>query len=203
MYVPKYAAVTDAQILRQFIEDHAFGTLVTPDMNANHYPFLVNEENGELVLYTHLARSNPQWKDIDNSSCLAIFTGPHRYISPVHYKNKMNVPTWSYTAVHVKCTASLVSDEKLAAELMKKLVAHYEGKNKTNWDYNLPQDFHDGLMKAIVWIKFKVNNLEGKFKLSQNRDQTDYDSLRAQLMKDESDNTKGLLKYMNLTNPHT
>jgi transcriptional regulator len=115
----------------------------------------------------------------------------------------MNVPTWSYTAVHVKCTASLVSDEKLAAVLMKKLVAHYEGKNKTNWDYNLPQDFHDGLMKAIVWIKFKVNNLEGKFKLSQNRDQTDYDSLRAQLMKDESDNTKGLLKYMNLTNPHT
>lgn len=202
MYVPKYSQVTDNQFLKEFILSHSFGTLVTHDLNANHYPFLLTEENGELHLYTHLARSNPQWQNINDTACVAIFTGPHSYISPVHYVNKLNVPTWSYTAVHAKCSAEVISDSVKEKELMKTLVALYEKKNGTNWDYNLPEEFHERLLKAIVWVKLKVNQLEGKFKLSQNRDETDYAALRKALEKDHSDNMNELLKLMDVTSPY-
>lgn len=202
MYVPKYSHITDTCLLKDFILSHPFGTLVTGDLNANHYPFLLKEENGSIVLYTHLSRSNPQWKTIHESDCLAIFTGPHSYISPVHYVNKLNVPTWSYTAVHARCSAQVVSDSQKEKDLMKALVDRHEKMNGTNWDYQLPEEFHESLLKAIVWLKLEVKQLEGKFKLSQNRDEADYTSLRNALLKDDSDNMKELLRLMDVTNPY-
>lgn len=202
MYIPKYAKVTDQKVLKDFISSHSFGMLVTQDMNANHYPFLLLEENGELVLYTHLARSNPQWVALDKTECLAVFTGPHSYISPVHYVNKLNVPTWSYTAVHARCTAEVISDSEREKSLMITLVNHFEKMNGTSWDYQLPEDFHEKLLKAIVWVKLKVNALEGKFKLGQNRDQADYESLISALSKNTSDNMQEMLKLMEITNPY-
>lgn len=83
---------------------------------------------------------------------------------------------------------------------MKKLVHFYEEENKTNWNYELPEDFHEKLLKAIVWIKLEVVKLEGKFKLSQNRERIDYESVIKNLTEQPSDNDKDLVKYMNLTN---
>lgn len=202
MYVPKYSQVTDIVLLKDFILSHSFGTLVTKDLNANHYPFLLAEEKGEIILYTHLARSNPQWQNIHDKDCVVIFTGPHSYISPLHYVNPLNVPTWSYTAVHAQCTAEVISDSEKTKQLMKSFVAHFENQNGTSWDYNLPEDFHEKLLKAIVWVKLKVHQLEGKFKLSQNRDEADYTSLRKALEKDSSDNMKEMLKLMDATTPY-
>lgn len=205
MYVPEYSAEKNDQILREFLNEYNFGTLINIDQNepaVNHYPFLIEKDDSGLILWTHLARSNPQWKHLDNQSCLVVFTGPHAYVSPTYYKNKLNVPTWNYTAVHAKCFAEVVTDEDLRIELMKKLVSFHEEKNQTDWDYTLPDEFHDKLLKAIVWIKFRVVNIEGKFKLSQNRNQDDYEGVIENLSKRQSDNTKRLLKYMNLTSPY-
>lgn len=203
MYNPKYSAITDSDFLKDFISSHSFGTLVTTShdgLSANHYPFLLSTEDDQTFLWTHLSRSNPQWKELSNE-CLAIFNGPHAYISPTYYVNELNVPTWNYTAVHATCQAEVISDIKLEKELMKKLVLFYEDKNQTNWNYELPEDFHEKLLKAIVWVKLKVIKLEGKFKLSQNRDQLDYESVIKKLSEKTSDNDKELLKYMNLTSP--
>lgn len=204
MYIPKYSAVEDLNFLIKFIKAHSFGTLITnceSGMNANHYPFLLSIEDDTTYLWTHLARSNPQWKTLDKE-CLITFTGPHSYMSPTYYIEKLNVPTWSYTAVHARCTGEVISDSKLERELMKTLVTHYEEQNQTNWDYNLPEDFHEKLLKAIVWIKFKVIKLEGKFKLSQNRDEQDYKNILALLDNKDSVNFKELLKYMKFTSPY-
>ena len=203
MYIPKYSAINDSNLVKEFISSHSFGTLVTSSsdgLSANHYPFLLSTEDDQTFLWTHLSRSNPQWKDLSNE-CLVIFNGPHAYISPTYYVNELNVPTWNYTAVHATCQGEVVSDIKLEKELMKKLVLFYEEKNQTNWNYELPEDFHEKLLKAIIWVKLKVIKLEGKFKLSQNRDQQDYESVIKTLTKKTSDNDKELLKYMNLTNP--
>lgn len=202
MYLPKYATVDNSDFLKDFITSHSFGSLVTSSANglsANHYPFLLSTEGEQTFLHTHLARSNPQWKELTNE-CLVIFTGPHSYISPTYYVNKLNVPTWNYTAVHAYCKAEVVSDISLEKELMKKLVHFYEEENKTNWNYELPEDFHEKLLKAIVWIKLEVVKLEGKFKLSQNRERIDYESVIKNLTEQPSDNDKDLVKYMNLTN---
>lgn len=203
MYLPKYAAVDNLEFLRDFIISYSFGSLVTSSDNglsANHYPFLLSTDGEKTFLHTHIARSNPQWKELANE-CLVIFSGPHAYVSPTYYVNKLNVPTWNYTAVHAYCKAEVVSDMSIEKELMKKLVHFYEEENKTNWDYELPEDFHERLLKAIVWIKLEVTKLEGKFKLSQNREEIDYNNVVKNLTEKDSDNNQELVKYMKLTNP--
>lgn len=202
MYIPKYASTTDSSLIKSFIKDNSFGALISNSgRNANHYPFLLTEENGKTNLWTHLARSNPQWQELQAKECLVIFTGPHAYISPTYYINELNVPTWNYTAVHANCTAEVLADPFLEKELMKKMVAFYEEKNLTNWKYELPDDFHNNLLKAIVWIKLEIVSFEGKFKLSQNREQQDYKKILETLSERGSDNDKELLRYMELTNP--
>lgn len=206
MYIPKYSNIQDATLIKSFIDEFSFGMLVngsSEGLNGNHYPFLVDQDDEGLVLWTHLAVGNPQWKSISSSShpVLVIFTGPHSYISPVYYKSKLQVPTWSYTAVHATCSCEAIRDLKTAKELMHRLVNHYESKNSTNWNYELPPELDEQLLKAIVWIKLKVTSIEAKFKLSQNRDKEDYQGVIEEFTQRTSENDKQLLKYMKLTMP--
>lgn len=204
MYIPTYSSLTDTHLLTTFIAENSFGALIDNaegGLNINHYPFLLKEENGVITLWAHLAKSNPQWKQIDSKNCTIVFTGPHAYISPVYYVNKLNVPTWNYTAVHAHCKASVISDPPLEKSLMKEMVLFYEKQNQTNWNYELPEEFHDKLLSAIAWIKFDVQKLEGKFKLSQNRTPEDYSNVVEVLSKKDDKNIQDLLNYMKLTNP--
>lgn len=205
MYIPKYSEVHDLKLIKSFLEEYGFATLVnqiSEGISANHYPFLVDQEGEDLVLWTHLALGNPQWKSLSQSmKALVIFTGPHSYISPVYYKDPLNVPTWSYTAVHATCACEIVKDPQSAKELMKRLVETYESKNRTNWEYKLPEDFHEQLQKAIVWLRLRVTSIEAKFKLSQNRDKDDYLGVIEEFSKRTSENDKDLLRYMKLTMP--
>lgn len=200
MYITPYSAVADLRVLHDFIRENSFGSLVSTSAggpSVNHYPFLANNDQNGFALWAHISRSNPQWRDLEISpKCLAIFTGPHCYVSPVYYKAPLNVPTWNYTAVHVSAEAEIIKDESLERELMRKFVAHYEEKNGTNWTYELPEDFHAKLLKAIVWIKLKPTAIEGKFKLSQNRSPEDYAGVVRALEERGSENDLSLLKYM-------
>lgn len=204
MYIPAYSSVTDTNLLKTFIEENSFGALISNsegEVNVNHYPFLLKEEKGIITLWAHLAKSNPQWKQISSKKCTIVFTGPHAYISPVYYAEKLNVPTWNYTAVHAHCQASVINEPSLEKSLMKEMVLFYESQNGTNWNYELPEEFLAKLQSAIVWIKFEVQKLEGKFKLSQNRSESDYFNVVEALGKREENNLNELLKYMDLTRP--
>jgi transcriptional regulator len=206
MYIPKYSEVHDPAFLVEFIRQHSFGELICVSAEepvVNHYPFLVElDAQGNFVLWVHVARNNPQWKMLERSSrCLAIFTGPHSYISPVYYKNSDNVPTWSYTAVHVRASVEVLRDEQRERQLMKNFVAHYEAVNGTQWDYDVPEDFHSRLLKAIVWLKLTPESVEGKFKLSQNREKADYDGVIEEFSRRTSEADRELLRYMRLTTP--
>ncbi len=158
MYLPNYSEVKDLALIKAFIENHSFGAFITATaegINVNHYPFLLEQKGTEWILYTHLARSNPQWKSLSASSPMvtAVFTGPHTYVSPIYYKDPLNVPTWNYTAVHASGPCEVVNDDALSRDLMKRLVEFYETKYQTHWKYELPESFHEGLLKGIVWVK--------------------------------------------------
>lgn len=204
MYIPDYSKTTDLKLISSFIKDYSFGTLITNannEISANHYPFLI-EHADEITLWAHLAKGNPQWKTFKQASdCLLIFSGPHAYISPVYYENKLNVPTWNYTAVHLNCEAEVVTDSAEQKRLMKSLVENFETQNQTDWKYELPEDFHQQLLNAIVWLKFKVKKIDGKFKLSQNRDKNDYQKVLTEFSTRQSENDQELFKYMKLTMP--
>lgn len=186
MYNPKHFQVSDLEKQLEFIRRYPLGTLITTadnNLQTSYLPFLIEQKGDELYLLTHLARANPQWKDLTQKKALISFRGPDCYISPTLYKTFPQVPTWNYTAVECTGEAALVDDVAGLDALMKASVDYFEKRNNTNWNYDLPEKFKHGLLKAIVGVRFKITQVDGKFKLSQNRDFEDSAAVKDFLQK--------------------
>lgn len=178
MYVPSYFAQTDAGVLHQLMRRYGFATLVTVSDGApfaSHLPLLVDVERGPHgTLLGHVARANPQWRSFGEAEALAIFQGPHAYVSPSWYAGGPNVPTWNYAVVHAYGVPRLVEERAAARAVIERLVTTYEGGRVVPWETaSLAGDFVDGLMKAIVVFEVPIARLEGKYKLSQNKSAED------------------------------
>ncbi|MEP7068409.1 MAG: FMN-binding negative transcriptional regulator [Usitatibacter sp.] len=174
LYVPPHFRVDDRDALYAFMEKHAFATLVTSGaagMQVSHIPFLPERgADGSIRLLGHVARGNGQWSALEKAEHLvAIFQGPHAYISPSWYANHPSVPTWNYSVVHAHGKARLMDEAELH-DLLMRLSATYEAGNPEPWRMSeLPAAYVDSMLKMIVGFEIEVERLEGKFKLSQNR----------------------------------
>lgn len=173
LYVPPLFRVEDRDAMCKLMQENAFATLVTSGaqgLQVSHIPFVVEREGERVRLLGHVARANAQWQELEAArEVLAIFQGPHAYISPSWYANHPAVPTWNYTVVHAHGKARLMDEAELH-ELLMRLSAIYESGNPKPWRMSeLPADFVDTMLKAIVGFEIEVERLEGKFKLSQNR----------------------------------
>ncbi|EKS8370817.1 FMN-binding negative transcriptional regulator [Bacillus thuringiensis] len=169
MYIPKYFAIQDEEMKYEIMEQNSFATLFSQhngEPYATHLPLLLNRET--LTLYGHFARPNEQWKDIGTQQVLAIFQGPHSYISPSWYETNNAVPTWNYVAVHVYGELEIVEDEKTLVDSLQDLVNKYEDPESTYSLNDVDPNYMGGLSKGIVGFKIKINKIEGKAKLSQN-----------------------------------
>lgn len=181
MYNPKHYKVEDLEKQLEFIRRYPLGTLITNADNSlqtSYLPFFVEQKNDELYLLAHLARSNPQWKVLTTQKALISFRGPDCYISPTLYRTSPQVPTWNYTAIECSGEAELVDDVTGLDALMKSSVDFFEKRNNTSWSYDLPEKFKFGLLKAIVGVRFKITQIDAKFKLSQNRESEDYQAVK-------------------------
>jgi transcriptional regulator len=193
MYISKHFEQNDVATLCDFIEEHAFGTLFTVAANrpfASHVPFLLDRTARRL--HCHVARANPQWRQLAESShVLAIFAGPHGYISPTWYADP-GVPTWNYAVVHVYGTARCVDDASTARAHVEALAAKFEGANPSPWtpDYDVRR------LQAIVAIEIAIETIEGKFKLSQNRSAADRERVIARLEATGSEADAALARLM-------
>ena len=200
MYIPKHFEQTDEPTLWEFIDEHAFGTLLTSVDGrpvASHLPFLCNR--AERVLHCHVARANPQWLGIAASSrALALFAGPHGYISPTWYADP-GVPTWNYAVVHVLGSARVVEDLEHTRRHVEALAAKYERGRAAPW---VP-DYDTRRLAGIVSIEIRVDELEGKFKLSQNRSAADRARVVAQLTASGRDDDAALARLMTAAAPRS
>lgn len=173
-YIPKHFRVDDRDALIAFVQANAFATLVTAGaegLDVSHVPLhLVRAPDGALKLLGHVARANAHWKSLEaGRETLAIFNGPHAYISPSWYVHHPSVPTWNYATVHARGTARLLDDAALK-RLIETLSEHYESGREKPWRMrDLATDYVDMMVRAIVGFEIGVASLEGKFKLSQNR----------------------------------
>ncbi|OOR09423.1 transcriptional regulator [Bacillus cereus] len=169
MYIPKHFTIQDEEMKYEMIEQNSFATLFSQHNGApyaTHLPLLLNRET--LTLSGHFARPNEQWKDSGNQQVLAIFQGPHSYISPSWYETNKAVPTWNYVAVHVYGELEIVEDEQELIDSLQDLVHKYENPKSTYSLNNVDPNYMEGLSRGIVGFRIKINKIEGKAKLSQN-----------------------------------
>jgi transcriptional regulator len=193
MYIPSHFRESDERVLAEFIDAHSFGTLVTIERGlpfASHVPFLYDREGH--TLHAHLARANPQWQQIaDNAEVLVIFQGPHGYVSPTWYA-KPGVPTWNYTAVHVYGRARAVDDAAATGRHVEKLAARFERGSAAPW---VPE-YDPRMLAGIVGIEIAIREIQGKFKVSQNRSAEDRTRVAARLEARGTDESTALAKLV-------
>jgi len=199
MYIPKAFREDDISRLHTFMEAYSFATLVTQHEGmpfATHLPFLLDAERGPNgILLAHMARANPQWHDFASAQeVLVIFQGPHTYISPSWYEVELSVPTWNYAVVHAYGLPHLIEDGEELYKLLKTLIQTHEANFEKPWPFQLPDDYLQKMMRGIVGFEIEITRLEGKFKLSQNRTETERENVIAALQ--ESTNTAALAELM-------
>jgi transcriptional regulator len=172
MYIPTAFEVKDQARLHDFIEAHSFGLLVSTHLGepfATHLPFLLQRDAGPHgTLVAHLARANPHWHDLEGRPVLAVFSGPHAYVSPTWYESENVVPTWNYVAVHAYGTARLVDDPDALARILTATVDTYEQSMPQPWSIDTGTDFFHKFARGVVGIRIEIGRLEGKWKLNQN-----------------------------------
>ncbi|WNJ99678.1 FMN-binding negative transcriptional regulator [Thalassospiraceae bacterium LMO-JJ14] len=182
MYIPRFFASDDSALAQRVAGEHAFGMLITlpavpggGDMDISHLPMLWIEGGGEYGrLIGHVAKANPHGARFDGrTASVAVFSGPHAYISPNWYANEALVPTWNYAAVHLHGMPKAVDDAG-AIEILDTLVETFENDTTGNWSTGrLPEGVLGRQIKGIIAFEMPVLRTECKLKMSQNRSPDD------------------------------
>lgn len=189
MYNLSYFNEKDKQVLFQFINDHPFafltGSNAAGKQVATQVPILLEERDNEWFLHGHIMRNTDHHKAlVENANVLAVFTGPDAYVSATWYTNPQIGSTWNYMSIHIEGEVSFLPEEQLIA-FMKKLTLKFEHNNADSPTYydNLPDEFINRMLPAIIGFEIKVEKMENVFKLSQNRDEESYRNIITQLEK--------------------
>jgi transcriptional regulator len=199
MYIPKYYKISDVNEIEEFIQMNSFATLVTTKQGkpiATHLPLMFNKKDDDYYLTGHMAYGNPQWRTLESSEAvLVMFQGPNAYISSSWYSHE-NVPTWNYQAVHIYGKANILEKEELIGDLTMLLEKYEKHREKPIlWD-NLSPELLEKEMKGIVGFKIKIGEVQAAYKLSQNRNEVDYENIIHQLKNEETPNSKQMAQLM-------
>jgi len=171
MYIPQHFKMESKAECHDFIREYGFGILLTHSLTGSHLPFVLKSQQGDLgTLYGHCARANTQWKELENTEVLVIFSGPHSYISPSWYSQAPAVPTWNYTAVHAYGKVTLL-DKTDTLNTINDVVLKYEPE-LLNGEI-ITDDYKDKLMHGLVAFKIELTRIQGKQKLGQQKSHAD------------------------------
>ena len=206
VYVPKHFEESRTEVLHGLVRDHPLAVLVTQSsagLEANHIPMEIEPTPAPLgTLLGHVARSNPVWlessPDVD---ALAIFQGPHGYVSPGWYPSKGEsgkvVPTWNYAVVHAYGRIRFVEEAAWLRSIVERLTRRHEAPRAEPWDVtDAPSDFVAAMLRGIVGVEMRLTRLVGKWKLSQNRSPEDRRGVVAGLAEPSPSSRPDLLDLM-------
>ncbi|WP_027146484.1 FMN-binding negative transcriptional regulator [Mesorhizobium sp. WSM3626] len=194
MYTPPAFRDDDKDSLMATIRAARLANLVTATADgplATPLPLFLDETEGEHgVIHGHLARANPQWRVPAIGDGLAIFMGPDAYVTPAWYPTKQEtgkvVPTWNYAAVHAYGPVEFFDDADRLLEVVTRLTNLHEGARAAPWAVSdAPPDFIQSQLRGIVGLRMPVIRLEGKRKMSQNRNAADRAGVTAGLAASE------------------
>ncbi|HSK72775.1 MAG TPA: FMN-binding negative transcriptional regulator [Pyrinomonadaceae bacterium] len=198
MYIPKLFAETDEEALLAFMREFNFATLVTAENDfptATHLPFIIEKRGDKIVLSAHLAKANLHWKQFEKD-ILVIFQEPHAYISPSHYTEKLNVPTWNYVAVHAYGKAKIFESVEENLALLEKMIVEFDKNYFENQWREIPDEYKISNAKGIIAFEIEVTNLQGKKKLNQNKGLQDAENVIAAFDKSGNQNERQIARFM-------
>jgi len=189
VYTPRSFVPLDASAIDRLLTEHSFAVLVTPgdpEPSISHLPLQYRGE-GEAhgLLLGHMARANPHWQRFGQAASVAIFHGPHAYVSPSWYADPATaVPTWNYAVAHVHGRVELLPDGAETRRLLDEMIERYEGGRPAPWRLQLEGRALTAMLDAIVGFRMVIERIDAKLKLSQNRSAVDrervIDALRAE-----------------------
>ncbi|MEI7801388.1 MAG: FMN-binding negative transcriptional regulator [Bacteroidota bacterium] len=201
MYDLPYHKEKNEQIVKEFIDQHPFAFVAGSDAAnkpvATQVPVFIEEHDGKKIMRGHIMKNTDHHKAfLQNENVLVVFTGNHSYVSATWYSNQYIPSTWNYMSVHVKGIIRFLDDAALE-DVLRKTSLHFENYNQqspTAFD-NIPAEFLQKVMNAIVAFEIEVKEIDTVFKLSQDRDAKSYENIKAHL-KEQGDNGKAIADEM-------
>ena len=208
LYNPPHFKVEDEKLIHDHITRSSLATLVTAGRDGagpliSHLPMLLEPDagqNGRLI--GHLARANPHWQSYDSAQpAVAIFHGPDAYISPSWYPSKFEhgrvVPTWNYAVVHARGRLQVFEEADRLLDVVERLTNAHEGTRAVPWQVSdAPERFTEAQLRGIVGVTLEIETLEGKHKLSQNRNETDRNGVRVGLATESDEKARAVRELM-------
>lgn len=193
MYNLPYFKENDPKLILEFIHQYPFAFMAGCDENnkpvATQIPVFIEEREGRLFLSGHMMKQTDHQKAFDqNAEVLCVFTGHSTYVSATWYENPHQASTWNYMSVHVKGKIKFLEEGALI-DVLRKTSLHFENGNAhstTVYD-NLPEDYRNRLIKAIVAFEVEVESIDNVFKLSQNRDKESYHHIIEKLQQQDGE----------------
>lgn len=193
MYNLNYFKENDKVEILNFIKNHPFafltGSTVTGKQVATQVPMFIEERDGKFYLTAHLMKNTDHHKAfLENDQVLAVFTGPHCYVSASWYTNPHTGSTWNYMSVHLSGKIKFLTEDALIKSLQK-LSLHFEEYNTLSPTYynNLAEDYVKKMLPAIAAFEIEVEEMDNVFKLSQNRDKQSYENIIHHLKQQNGD----------------
>jgi transcriptional regulator len=182
MFQPDHFRVDDVAEMHALMRARPFAALVSAGplgLYGTHLPTVLKSERPNGVIECHLSRANPHWKDLaGGGEAMLIFQGPEGYITPNWYATKAEtgkaVPTWNYAVVHAYGRPAIMKEKDWLLRHVTELSAQQERSEARPWEVSdAPASYIDVMLRGIVGFRFEITRLEGKWKMSQNRDTQD------------------------------
>jgi transcriptional regulator len=191
MYQPEHFRVHDLVQMHALIRTRPFAILVSAGsagLYATHLPTVLKDDGRYGLIECHLARANPHWKDLASGiEALMIFQGTEGYITPSWYPSKTEhgkvVPTWNYSVVHVYGHPEVMEDKHWLRNHVTELTAQQESGRAAPWAVSdAPESFIETMLRGIVGFRLAIERIEGKWKMSQNRETRDREGVAKGLL---------------------
>ncbi|MGB3727418.1 MAG: FMN-binding negative transcriptional regulator [Glaciecola sp.] len=194
MFTPKHFKMPE-QAISAFIHQHSFATLITQNLQATRLPLLYDASKGSLgVILGHMARANPQHKELNKQRVSVMFDGPHSYISPTWYTSSPAVPTWNYASV--QCFGTFYQlDKEQTLQAIHDVVAKYE-PNIANDTILMPSEYVNKLVSGVVGFRIEIDDIHATEKLGQHKKLSDQQGVFEALSNSQHQDAIELAKYM-------
>ena len=202
MYTPTLFKEDDLKKIANLVRDYPLGLVISSNIAASKettsnellvkdpvpvaspLPFFFINDGDRPVLRSHMAKANPHWEQLASvEECLVVFQGENNYVTPSWYPSKEEhhrvVPTWNYEIVQMRGKPVLHQSPDWLYKQVSHATNTLENDRIQPWQVtDAPEPFVDAQLQGIVGLEVIVTDIQGKWKMSQNKGTDDFEGVK-------------------------